>query len=88
MRNPHNKSLVSGDLVASLAKDKSRQLHLLTATPHSGKSAEFNSLLGLLDQAYDRDTFDLAKAGEETRKKLAGAFVQTRNDHNLQDLKC
>lgn len=66
------------DLVAKLAKDNARHLLLLTATPHSGKTSEFNSLLGFLDPAYDRDTFDLAKAGEEVRRRIATQFVQRR----------
>ena len=63
-------------LVSSLVKETKRHLVMLTATPHSGKDAEFGSLLGLLDPVYE--TWDLAAVNEKQRKELAARFVQRR----------
>ncbi len=63
-------------LVSSLVKDSERHLVMLTATPHSGKDAEFSSLLGLLKPEYE--TWDLSEIGEKERKDLASRFVQRR----------
>src|SRR5262249_11093507 len=54
----------------------SQQLILLTATPHSGKPAEFHSLLGLLQP--DFETLDLPSATQAQRRDLARFFVQRK----------
>ncbi|MBP7096321.1 MAG: DEAD/DEAH box helicase, partial [Spirochaetia bacterium] len=63
-------------LVANLARDAARHMVYLTATPHSGKDAEFQSLLGLLDPEFAG--WDLATVGEKERRRLAAAFIQRR----------
>ncbi len=63
-------------LVAALARNPGRHMVFLTATPHSGKDAEFQSLLGLLDPEYA--DWDLATVGEAGRKRLAASFIQRR----------
>lgn len=66
-------------LVADLAAKSDRHLILVTATPHSGKSGAFRSLLSLLDA----DFADLPEslAGDENRRlreRLAQHLVQRR----------
>ena len=63
-------------LVHDLAAIPSRHLILLTATPHSGKTEEFQSLLGLLDPQFAG--IDLTKASESQRKSLARHYIQRR----------
>lgn len=43
------------ELLRDLARDPSRQILLVTATPHSGIEESFRSLLGLLDPGFDGD---------------------------------
>jgi superfamily II DNA or RNA helicase len=64
------------DLLQRLASKEDRHLVLLTATPHSGKPAEFQSLLGLIKPEFE--TVDVVSAGETQRKHLAAHFVQRR----------
>ncbi|MFJ8042139.1 helicase-related protein [Kitasatospora sp. NPDC096147] len=62
------------ELLQQLAKDDSRHLLLVTATPHSGKEEPFRNLLGLLDPK-------LAMVSLETdagRRELAKFLVQRR----------
>ena len=62
------------ELLSRLAADQARHLMLVTATPHSGKSDSFHSLIGLLDPA-------LASADLSTdagRRQLAPHYVQRR----------
>lgn len=63
-------------LVHDLAAIPSRHLILLTATPHSGKTEEFQSLLGLLDPQFAG--IDLTRASESQRKSLARHYIQRR----------
>ena len=49
---------------------------LLTATPHSGKPEEFQSLLGLL--RADFETLDLPASTQAQRRELARYFVQRK----------
>ena len=53
-----------------------QHLLLLTATPHSGKQQEFQSLLGLLDKEFEK--IDIVTASETERKIIAKHFVQRR----------
>jgi hypothetical protein len=57
------------ELLRDLAKDPSRHVILVTATPHSGIEESFRSLLGLLDP-------DLQ--GEKDRKRLFPHVIQRR----------
>jgi superfamily II DNA or RNA helicase len=63
-------------LVHQIAQKTDRHLLLLTATPHSGKQQEFQSLLGLLHP--DFENMDLTSASESERKRLALHFIQRR----------
>jgi superfamily II DNA or RNA helicase len=63
-------------LLNGLAKKQKQHLILLTATPHSGKQSEFQSLLGLLNPEFE--TLDLPSATDAQKKKLADHFVQRR----------
>ncbi len=63
-------------LLDDLSRKTDQHLLLLTATPHSGKAEEFQSLLGLLDPAFEQ--LDLAVAGQKARRKVAQHFVQRR----------
>jgi len=63
-------------LLRRLADKPEQQLVLLTATPHSGKPEEFQSLLGLLRREYEE--LDLAEATAHQRRELARHFVQRK----------
>jgi superfamily II DNA or RNA helicase len=62
-------------LVARIAA-KGEHLLLLTATPHSGKAQEFQSLLGLLQPDFER--LDLPTATAAQRAALARCVLQRR----------
>jgi superfamily II DNA or RNA helicase len=63
-------------LLREIAKDQSKHLLLLTATPHSGVEASFQSLLGLLDPKFL--TINLQEPSEAQRRDLAKHIVQRR----------
>ena len=63
-------------LVKDLAAREDRHLVLLTATPHSGKPDEFQSLLGLLKPEFER--LDLTQAEQKDRRKVAKHYIQRR----------
>ncbi len=63
------------ELLQRLARDTSRHLLLLTATPHSGDEAAFDRLLGLLDPSLAGGAGFASDAG---RIRLARHFVQRR----------
>jgi superfamily II DNA or RNA helicase len=75
-------------LVKGLAADPNRHLILVTATPHSGKEANFRALLTLLNQEFANLPDDLSgSANEHHRRRLAAHFVQRRRGdirHYLQ----
>ena len=61
-------------LLRELADIPTKQLVLLTATPHSGHTEEFQSLIGLLKKEFETYKLDTPKEREE----LARHFVQRR----------
>jgi superfamily II DNA or RNA helicase len=66
-------------LVHEVARDRSRHILLLTATPHSGIEGSFRSLLGLLNDRFEN--IDIQQLSEQQRHVLARHFVQrTRGD--------
>jgi superfamily II DNA or RNA helicase len=62
------------ELVKGLARDATRHLILVTATPHSGKDEGFRNLLALLSP--DLESVDLESV--QGRERLARHFVQRR----------
>ncbi|MDJ0571107.1 MAG: helicase-related protein [Pleurocapsa sp. MO_192.B19] len=63
-------------LVQQISQKQDRHLVLLTATPHSGISQSFLSLLGLINPEFTN--LDLDNLPEKQRKELARHFVQRR----------
>lgn len=63
-------------LVQDVAKKKNQHLVLMTATPHSGKQQEFQSLIGLLNPDYE--SLDIVHADYETRKAVANHIIIRR----------
>lgn len=63
-------------LVHSLASKKNQHLIMMTATPHSGKQAEFQSLLGLLKNEFE--TIDLVTSSQTKRKEVADHLIIRR----------
>src|SRR6516162_9533211 len=57
-----------------LARDQSRHLLLVTATPHSGKDESFRSMIGLLDPGL----VDVDLGTDQGRRRLAACYVQRR----------
>ncbi len=66
-------------LVSGLAKDTSRHIVLVTATPHSGNESAFRALLGLLKSDFSDLPEDLSgRENESIRRELAQHLVQRR----------
>lgn len=66
-------------LIVQLAKNPTRHMLLVTATPHSGKDAAFRSLLTILNQDFANLPADLSgPQNEHHRRHLATHFVQRR----------
>jgi len=66
-------------LLREIIKNPARHLLLVTATPHSGKTESFRSLLGLLDETFLDLPEDLGgDVNRKHREKLAAHFVQRR----------
>ena len=63
-------------LLSRLSVKEGQHLVLLTATPHSGKAEEFQSLLGLLRPEYE--TLEIANSTQAQRRELAKQFVQRK----------
>lgn len=66
------------ELLKALAKDTSRHMVLLTATPHSGDDQAFYNLLGLLDPAFKALGEVTGERKQALRQRLAMHFVQRR----------
>lgn len=62
-----------------IVRKENLHLLLLTATPHSGKDEEFQSLLGLLKPEF-RD-YDLINLEPGKRKKMARHFIQRKREN-------
>ncbi len=63
-------------LVSRIAAKPDQHLVMLTATPHSGKPEEFQSLLGLLKSEFE--PLDLPGASQQQRRELARHFIQRK----------
>lgn len=66
-------------LLGDVAKNQDRNLVMLTATPHSGKDAEFTSLLGLLKPEFGK--LDFVNINQGTRRKIANHFIQRKREN-------
>lgn len=66
-------------LLHDIAKKESQHFVMLTATPHSGKDAEFQSLLGLLNREFEQ--YDLQKIDQGKRKKIANHFILRKREN-------
>jgi superfamily II DNA or RNA helicase len=66
-------------LLRDLARDPTRNLLLVTATPHSGNEHAFRSLLSLLEPAFAQLPEDLSgQHNQQARRALARHFVQRK----------
>lgn len=63
-------------LLSEIVKKRDPHLIFLTATPHSGKDEEFQSILGLLNP--ELETFELQKTDQSKRRKIAKHFIQRK----------
>ena len=63
-------------LLKRLSENSSRNMVLLTATPHSGKPDEFQSILGLLDKEFGIGNFNIND--DASAKKVIPHFIQRR----------
>ncbi|MEI6519897.1 MAG: helicase-related protein [bacterium] len=63
-------------LISRIAAKENQHLVMLTATPHSGKAEEFQSLLGLIQPQFR--SIDLPTSSPDQRKKLAAHFIQRK----------
>jgi superfamily II DNA or RNA helicase len=66
-------------LLHDIARNESRHLLLLTATPHSGKDEEFQSLLGLLVKEFE--SYQMSELDSSQRKKIARHFIQRKREN-------
>ncbi len=63
-------------LVHAIAAKQNQHLIMLTATPHSGKQEEFQSLLGLLKNEFE--TVDLIASPQAKRKEVSDHLIIRR----------
>lgn len=71
-------------LLHDIAKKEKQHLLLLTATPHSGKQAEFQSILGLLKPEFEK--IDIITSSEQERKEIAKHFIQRRRGDVIKSI--
>ncbi|MCB9304839.1 MAG: DEAD/DEAH box helicase [Lewinellaceae bacterium] len=64
------------DLIKRISDKPGQHLVLLTATPHSGKQSQFQSLLGLLKPSFEE--VEVATADQKERRRLAQHYVQRK----------
>jgi superfamily II DNA or RNA helicase len=69
-------------LLHDISKKEKQHLLLLTATPHSGKQEEFQSILGLLKSDFEK--IDIITSTEQERKEIAKHFIQRRRGDVLK----
>lgn len=66
-------------LLHQISKRENQHLLLLTATPHSGKNEEFQSILGLLQAEFEN--YSIIHLSRTQREKLARYFIQRKRDN-------
>ena len=64
------------NLLHRLSQKPNQHIVMLTATPHSGKPEEFQSLLGLLKPEFE--VLDLPNSSQTQRRELAKHFIQRK----------
>lgn len=64
------------DLIKRISNKPDQHLVLLTATPHSGKQSQFQSLLGLIKPKFEE--VEVATSSQSERKELARHYVQRK----------
>jgi SNF2 family DNA or RNA helicase len=72
-------------LLRKLADDQQRHLLLLTATPHSGDDAAWQSLIGLLDDRLGDLPADLSGRGREDDRKLLAKYMIQRQRADIRE---
>lgn len=72
-------------LLRKLADDQDRHLLLLTATPHSGDDAAWQSLIGLLDDRLGDLPADLSGRDRENDRKLLAQFMIQRQRADIRE---
>jgi len=72
-------------LLRKLADDPTRHLLLLTATPHSGDDAAWQSLIGLLDDRLAELPADLSGRDRENDRKLLAQFMIQRQRADIRE---
>lgn len=70
------------DLVKRISDKERQHLILLTATPHSGKQSQFQSLLGLIKPEFE--DMQVAEADKKSRQQLARHYVQRKRADVVQ----
>ncbi|WP_245189712.1 helicase-related protein [Lunatimonas salinarum] len=65
-------------LLHDLAKNPARHIVLLTATPHSGKDEEFQSLLGLLRPDFEK--LSMENLEQKQKEQIAKHFIQRKRE--------
>jgi superfamily II DNA or RNA helicase len=63
-------------LLHEISLKENQHILMLTATPHSGKQAEFQSVLGLLKRKFEK--IDITTSSKEEREEIAGHYIQRR----------
>jgi superfamily II DNA or RNA helicase len=72
-------------LLRKIADDPGRHLLLLTATPHSGDDAAWQSLIGLLDMRLAELPADLSGRERENDRKLLARFMIQRQRVDIRE---
>ncbi|KAF0969885.1 helicase-related protein [Gordonia sp. YY1] len=72
-------------LLRRLADDPSRHLLLLTATPHSGDDAAWQSLIGLLDERLADLPLDLSGPAREADRVLLAKYMIQRQRADIRE---
>lgn len=72
-------------LLRKLADKQDRHLLLLTATPHSGDDAAWQSLIGLLDDRLGDLPADLSCRGREDDRKLLAKYMIQRQRADIRE---
>jgi superfamily II DNA or RNA helicase len=70
------------ELLEHISQKENQHLILLTATPHSGKDGEFQSLLGLIKP--DFEFLEIENLSDLEKKRIASHFIQRKRNNILK----